>query len=160
MRFRIILGAVSAVVLAVGCSDVAGPGTSVQASLVVTPLPSAVNVSRGDSIHVVFAMAVDSASCAQRFLMHRGDSAGPVVSGHMHFAGTYSLMTFVPDSMLLAHQAYFVQMRDSMMTYGGASGGMGGGMGMGGGGRMMLMTPPVGGVRMHDGAGWSFTTGS
>ncbi len=153
--------AICVIALVAGCSGATtGPGGNpLQASLVVTPPPSATNVTRGDTIRVTFPMAVDSASCVQRFLVHQGDSTGPMVAGRMSFGAGYRQMMFIPDSMMMAHQTYFMQMRDSVMTYGGAPGGMGGGMGMGGG-QMMLMTPPAGGTRMHDGAGWTFTTGS
>lgn len=40
---------------------------------------------------------------------------------------------------------------------GGMTGAMGGGKC---GGQMMMMVPPAGGMRMRDGAGWSFTTRS
>jgi|SRR5579859_2456512 len=165
-ELELVLGGACALVLATGCSDMTGAGGgSVRASLTVSPAPLAANISRLDTVQITFPMAVDSASCAQRFLMHRGDSTGPVVMGRMSFTDGYRHMTFVPDSIMLAHQAYFVHVRDSMMTYGGTSGGMGGGMGGMGGGmsgtrQMMMMVPPAGGMRMGDGAGWSFTTGS
>lgn len=160
MHLRLVIRGVCVLMATGACADMAGPAGSVQASLAVSPAPSAINVGRGDTVRVTFPMAVDSASCAQRFLMHRGDSTGPLVMGRMGFTDGYRHMMFVPDSTLLAHQAYFVHVRDSMMTYGGMSGGMGGMGGGMGGSRQMIMVPPTGGMRMHDGAGWSFTTGS
>lgn len=160
MRFRFLSLAVGLPVLAAACSDGTGPGADpAPASLVVSPSPAAVNVGRGDTIHVRFSVAVDSASCAARFLLHRGDANGSMVPGQMRFADGYRHMMFIPDSMMAPQQRFFVHMRDGMMTRGGMPGNMGGGMG--GGPHTMLMTPPTGAMRMGDGGvGWGFSTGS
>ena len=154
--------------LAVGvvaaCSNSTEPGsTTVTSSVTVAPAPNAMNVARTDTIAMMFDMPVDTASCRSRFTLHMGDSTGAAVAGHMRFGNGYQRMLFVPDSLLRPGMQYFVHMRDSVMV-GNGMGGMGdmGGTGMMSGGHqvMMFTRMPAGAMRMSDGMGWSFTTGS
>lgn len=131
----------------------------VSASVPVAPAPNAADVSRGDTIRMWFDMPVDSASCLNRFTLHMADSTGEAVPGRMTFGDGYRHMMFVPDSLMRAGTRYFAHMRDSvMMREGMHDSGMGGQMD---GGRVMMMGDiPAGAMRMRDGMGWSFTTGS
>jgi hypothetical protein len=166
-------------VLVAACSHEAmapAAGAPISAHVTVSPLPAASGVPRSSTIQVTFDRAMDSASCAGRFVLHTGDSSGVMVPGRMTWDTTYHHMTFVPDSMMAPGTPYFVLVRDSMMTrdstMGGGSmgtGGMGGGGMMGGtgsgkhlmpGSPMMFDQPPTGAIRTSDGMMWSFTTAS
>ena len=145
---------------AAGCSESSGPmDAPVSVSVTVAPAPNAMNVSRGDTVRMWLDMPVDSASCVLRFTLHMGDSTGVAVLGRMMFGDGYRQMMFVPDSLMRSGTRYFAHMRDSvMMREGMHDDGMGGQMD---GGRVMMMGDiPAGAMRMRDGMGWSFTTGS
>jgi hypothetical protein len=159
MTYR-LLAAVAALAGAAACSDSLMLGTTTVNVSAVAPAPNAVNVARGDTIRMWLDMPVDSTSCAMRFTLHVGDSTGPAVPGRMLFGDGYRQMMFVPDSMMRPGTRYFAHMRDSvMMRRAMHDDGMGGQM-MGGSWMMMTGQMPQGAVRMGDGMGWAFTTGS
>jgi hypothetical protein len=140
------------------CSESTGPGSAtVNPSVSVAPAPNAMNVSRGDSVSMMTDMPIDTASCRSRFTLHAGDGTGSVVAGRMRFGNGYQRMMFVPDSLLRPGTRYFVHMQDSVMVGSGM-----GGMGMMGDQNQMMMFTrmPAGAMRMSDGMGWYFTTGS
>lgn len=140
------------------CSEPMSGNVSVTVSA-TSPAPNAMGVTRGDTIGLLMDMPMDSASCAMRFTLHRGDSTGPEVSGRFSFGDGYRRMMFIPDSLLEPDTRYFAHMRDSMMMGSGMHANDMGGQMMGGG-RMMMGSLPAGAVRMGDGMGWSFTTGN
>lgn len=123
----------------------------------VSPAPNSPAVARADTIRLWMDMPMDSATCAMRFTLHRGDSTGVEVPGRLRFGDSYRQMMFIPDSLLEPGARYFAHMRDSMMMGSGMhADGMGGQMM--GGTQMMMGSLPAGVVRMGDGMGWSFTT--
>ncbi len=143
-------------------------GAPVSASVTVSPLPGAAGVARSAAITMAFGYAMDTASCAGRFAMHLGDSAGPVVPGRMTWDSTYHRMTFRPDSLMLPGTPYDVELRDGMMTRDSTMANSAMGMrGMGAmsgtqhlmpGSPMILDQPPSGATRTANGMRWSFTT--
>lgn len=163
-----------ATALVTGCSRDATapvPSTPVSASVAVSPAPGATAVSLSAPVTVTFNYPMDSASCAARFAVMRGDSTGALVGGRMTWDSAYKHMSYAPDSMMAPGTTYFVTLRDSMMTQGfmmsDSAMGMGGGGGMMGGGQhwmssapMMFNQPPLGATRTATGMRWSFTTGS
>jgi Big-like domain-containing protein len=128
--------------------------------LALSPAPNASNVSRRDTIMLQVGTPMDSASCVNRFRLQIGDSTGAMVPGHVMYGDAYRRMMFVPDSMLLSGSTYFVHVQDGMMSGGTMMGGGGMGSGMQGGSPMMFDQPPAGAMRMSDGMGWTFTTGT
>lgn len=151
------ISAATALLLLAACSDSTMPGTNVIVSA-TSPAPNATGVSRGGTIGLLMDMPMDSASCAMRFTLHRGDSTGAEVPGRLQFGDGYRRMMFIPVSLLEPGTLYFAHMRDGMtMGSGMHTNGMGGQVM--GGGRMMMGSLPAGAVRMGDGMGWSFTTG-
>ena len=145
---------------AAACSDSTAPDASpVSASVTLAPAPNAVDVSRADTIRMWLDMPADSASCVLRFTLHMGDSTGVAVPGRMMFGDGYRQMMFVPDFLMLSGTRYFAHMQGGvMMREGMHDDGMGGQMD---GGRVMMMGDiPAGAMRMRDGMGWSFITGS
>ncbi len=140
------------------CSDPSSPATVVTSSVVVAPTPGAAGVARGDTIRMWLDLPMDSAWCATRFVLHRGDSLGPMVPGRTRLADGYRQMMFVPDSLLAPGTRYFAHLRDSLMTREGWGGGMMGGSRMDGPRRMMIGDMPAGAVRVGGGVGWAFTT--
>jgi hypothetical protein len=87
------------------------------------------------------------------------DSAGAGVPGRMMFGDGYRQMMFVPDSLMQPGTRYFAHMQGGvMMRESMHDDGMGGQMG--GRPTMMIDQMPQGAVRMGDGMGWAFTTGS
>lgn len=126
----------------------------------LSPAPGARDVSLGDSVQLMMAMPMDSASCAMRFTLHRGDSLGAEVPGRVRFDDGYRRMRFIPDVPLEPGMLYLAHMRDGMTMSSAAHGGTGmmGGGTMMSGVSMMTGTIPVGAIRMSDGMAWSFTT--
>jgi hypothetical protein len=156
---RAILAAAAIGVAA--CSEAMMTGFGpVSTSVAVSPTPNASAVARTDTVRVRFDMPVDSVSCLTRFALHMGDSTGTAVAGRMWFGDGYRQMMFVPDAPMQPGTRYFGHVRDSvMMRQGMHDSGMSGSM-MGGGWMMMTGQMPAGAVRMSDGMGWSFTTGT
>lgn len=151
--------AVAALLALAACADATMPGATTVNVSAIAPAPNASGVARGDTIRLWMDMPMDSASCAMRFSLHRGDSTGAEVPGRLRFGEGYRQMMFIPDSLLAPGTRYFAHMRDSMMM---GSGTHMDGMGrqMMGGGRMMMGSLPAGVTPMSDGMGWSFTTGN
>jgi len=149
-----------ALLAAVGCSpDDQAPAAGPTVSLAVAPAPGSMGVARDDTVHLWFPMAMDSASCADRFRLHVGDADGSMVPGRMLRENDGRHVMFVPDSLLAPGQRYTAHLRDGMRA---VSGGDMGGMGMGPGGptgEPLTLMPPPGGHRMVDGVGWEFRTG-
>lgn len=151
------LAAAIGVTMLTGCGEGMGLESPIAVAAIVSPAPNVQGVARNAAITMDVPYAMDSTTCGNRMLLHLGDSLGPLIPAHMSFADGYRRMMIQPDSALAPMTTYFVHVRDSMMTAGG-TGMMGGDM-CGSCRQMMLMEPPVGGVRMGGGMGWSFTTG-
>lgn len=156
------LAVLGAIVILAGCSSSMDEGMAVTVTASVSPAGNATGVSRSTVITMDAGMPMDTALCAERMLLHLGDSAGPLVPGTVTWEDGNRRMVFRPDAPLAPNTAYFVHVRDSMMTTGGMTDGMMGGGGMMGSSDMhsMMMQPPTGAMRMGDGMGWIFTTGS
>jgi hypothetical protein len=142
--------------------------TPVSANVTVSPAPGTTGVQRTTAIGVQFDHPMDPATSTGRFVVHMGDSSGPIVSGRMMWDSTFQHMTFMPDSMFAPGTMYSVYMRDGMMTRGAMMGGGSMGMGRAGmsGGRggmagstMMFDHVMSGATRTGAGMMWSFTTG-
>ena len=173
MKAFTVAGFVLAGALVTACSrEVMGPtsGAPISATVTLSPMPGATDVSRGAPIEVHFGNAMDSTSCASRFTLHRGDTSGVAVPGRMTWDRDHQHMRFMPDSMMAPGTQYYVHMRDSMMTresmmsgstiHMGGMGGVEGGEHRMSGSPMMFDQPPAGARRARDGMRWSFTTGS
>lgn len=128
----------------------------------LSPAPGARDVSPGDTVRLQMDMPMDSASCAMRFTLHRGDSRGAEVTGRVRFDDGERSMLFIPESPLEPGMVYFAHMRDGMTMSSAAHGGNGmmGRDAMMSGSTMMAGTIPAGAIRMSDGMAWSFTTGN
>jgi hypothetical protein len=176
MRVLQLLALVVAGGLAGACSREGSKsleGAPVSGSVAVSPAPGTTGVQRNAAVAVQFDYPMDSASCANRFAVHMGDSSGVTVPGRMMWDSTYRHMTFVPVTMMAPGTRYVVTMRDGMMTHGsmmsGDARGMGGGGMMGGtgggqqrmaGSPMMFDHAPSGAMRAGAGMVWFFTTGT
>jgi len=143
--------AIAAAALA-ACSSMTEAPMSLNVTASVAPAPAATGVSLTAPVTMDTPMAMDTTTCIGRMLLTVGDSLGPAVPAHLTFGNGYRRMVLQPDAPLAPMTTYFVHVRDSMMTQNGM---MGSGMG-----QMMMFDPPAGAMRMRDGMGWTFTTGT
>lgn len=155
MVYRLAVGAT--VLSVAGCRDGMTGVALIPVAAVVSPAPGASEVARDGPVTMDVPMAMDTAGCAGRMLLHVGDSLGPLVPTHMAFADGGRRMAIHPDPVLAPRTTYFVHVHDSMATAGG-TGMMRGGM-CASCRQMMVLEPPAGAVRMGGGVGWAFTTG-
>lgn len=159
MTSRLILAAF--VVAAAGCSSDQSSNAALSVAYSVAPAPNATSVPRTSGITMDAPLAMDSASCINRMVLHMGtDTTGPVVPTHMTFENNHQRIVLHPDSMLQAMTTYTVHMRDSMLgadMMTGSGGMMGGTTNMH---PMILDQVPAGAMRMSAGMRWTFTTGS
>lgn len=159
MRTVILVAAAAVLAGCAGSMDANQQFVNVSA---LSPAPGARDVSPGDTVRLQMDMPMDSASCAMRFTLHRGDSLGAEVPGRVLFDDGDRRMLFIPASRLEPGMSYFAHMRDGMTMSSAAHGGNGmmGRQAMMSGSTMMTGTIPAGAIRMSDGMAWSFTTGN
>ena len=158
--FRRIL-AILALSAVAACTNMNEGRWSTADVVALAPAPGSSSAARADTVRLSMSMPMDSASCAARFTLHRGDSLGPEVPGRVRYDEGNRRMLFIPDVPLEPATPYFAHMRDGMAMSSAAHSGSGGMMvagGMMGSATMMTGAIPTGAVRMSDGMGWSFTT--
>jgi hypothetical protein len=154
------LGVLGLLVAIAACSN-SDDRMAIDVTASVSPGANATAVPRTAVMTMDAGLVMDTAFCAGRMLLHVGGSTGPLVPGRMTWENGNRRMVFRPDSLLAPMTTYFVHVRDSMMTSDAMAGSMmSGGMTGSGGMHSMTMQPPAGGMRMGDGMGWTFTTGS